>query len=250
MLLLAALSAWLWSRRGLIMPRKTDGALPFQLRTMSADDSRIALAQRQAADVALASQQPVPQSLTWSPRYDYRNQQDIQTAQPAELPSVAPLAFRDLQLDPLSVYLGATEQGPVIRPWDQLLTLAISGQTGSGKTFTATSIVLQSLFAGHQVILCDPHAHNDESLAARLRPVHGLLSRPTAVTDREVAASVEAVERVLRDRAEGRSDDLRPVTLVLDEFSKVMRGSLAETVARILEGVAAEGRKLGVRAIL
>lgn len=253
----AAAAAVAWSRRGLVMPRKADGALPFHLATLTVDDSRAALAGRQAADLALASQQPVPQTVTYSPsvRTDWRNNQEVAGGELPELPAAARLSFRDLRLDPATVYLGSAAAGqdvagPVTRPWEQFLTLALGGLSGSGKTWTAVSLTLQAMAAGHRVVLADPHAANPDSLAARLAPVHGLLWRPVATTDEEVSAAANAVERVMRGRAEGRDADLTPVTFVVDEFTKVMRGDLAGTIAAILEGITQEGRKLGVRAIL
>jgi len=257
LLLAAAAVAFLWARRGLVMPRKADGALPFRLSLMTADDSRAALASRQAADLALASQQPVPQSLTYSPslRTDYRNNQEVTGGELPALPAPARVAFRDLHLEPQTVYLGQAHEGQdvtgaVTRPWDQLLTLALGGLSGSGKTWTAVSITLQAMAAGHRVVLADPHSANPEGLAARLAPVHPLLWRPVATTDEEVGAAANAVERVMRARAEGRDTDLTPITFVVDEFTKVMRGDLARVIASILEGITQEGRKLGVRAIL
>jgi hypothetical protein len=245
---LLALIAYGLKRRSVWMPRKEDGALPFPARTLTIDDSRAALAGRHASEYALASQ-PLSNlaSLTYSPRY--QNNQEISGAEPLALPAPQ-VAFRDVPLDPRTVFLGTSADGPVTRPWDQLLTLALGGETGSGKTWTGVSCGLQALFSGHRIALADPHSASPDSLSARLAPVRSLLWRPVATTDAEALALVTAVERTLRDRAEGRDRDLTPITLIQDEFTKTMRGDLAEAIARLLEAITQEGRKFAVRAVM
>ncbi|MQB02205.1 MAG: hypothetical protein GEU78_18490, partial [Actinobacteria bacterium] len=164
-LVLTVALTYAWQRAGLVNPRKHDGALPFKRRRLTADDARAALSGRLAADLAVAQQQPVPQSLTWSP--SYRNSQDIQAGGvPGELPAVTPPSMAQVLTDVTRVHLGTADTGPVDRPWDQLLTLAIGGMSGSGKTTVGASIALQSLAAGHRVVLCDPQSADEQSLAA------------------------------------------------------------------------------------
>lgn len=76
-LALAGAIAYGLKRHAVWMPCRSDGALPFPAHALTIDDSRMALAGRQAADLALASVQPVPQSLTYSPRSDYRSDVDV-----------------------------------------------------------------------------------------------------------------------------------------------------------------------------
>lgn len=248
---LAALSvvAVLWTARrsALVYPRGRDATLPYRFRDLAADDAREAMSRRADRELARASHAPVPEHLHYAPRLQV-TQRDI--ALTADTPTLTPAPrFGDLELAPGTVYLGQADR-PMMRPWPQLQSVAIGGTTGSGKTWTAVSLTLQALLAGHRVALVDPHAADEESLAARLAPVHATLWRPVAVTDAEAAATLEAVEHVLTDRGRGRDRDRTPVTLVVDEFTRMMRRDMAASAAHVLEGVVSEGRKLGVRLLV
>lgn len=253
LLLALAAFAWVWTRRGLLLPRKVDGALPFRLATLTVDDSRMALAGRQAADLAVASQQPVPQTLTWSPRSEYRNDVDVAAG---ELPALTggSSATSFLGADPLNVFLGTGAQGPHVRPWDDLLTVGFTGDTGQGKTWSCVSLVYQAIAAGHRVIVLDPQGGNADGLAARLAPVAHLIDR-IAVEDHEIAAAVASVRRTFAERSK-RADggviskaDLQPVTVAADEVLVMGRELPDVPLGGMLQDLAQGGRKCAMRAL-
>lgn len=241
-----------WSRKDYTVPR-SDGRLPIRLKAVPPQDAIAAAQGLQARDLAVASNTGVPQSVSLSNHYapSFRNQQDIQGVEgDVALPPAAAPAFAQMPLQVESVVLGHDGSDLVTRPWDLLQSLAVGGLSGSGKTFTAVSLVLQALHAGHRVAIIDPHAADEQSLTARLAPVHGMLWRPVAVRQPEAAKMLDDVEQLITDRGTGDDMDRTPTTLIVDEFTRFMRGPSADTVSSILEGVVAEGRKLGVRAVV
>lgn len=247
-LLIVLALLWLQPRLVLVWPRRGDATLPLRLRDLTPADARGALEHRAARELEEARKPNVPEH--YAPHFAYRNQQDIQGIEAPQLEAVAAPGFAQLPLRVESVVLGHDGHGLVQRDWRELQSLAIGGTTGTGKTWTGVSLVLQALHAGHRVALVDPHAADEDSLSARLEPVRSALWRPVAVTPGEANETLGAFGRLIDERGQGVDMDRTPVTLVVDEFTKMMRGSSAEQLANILEGVVSEGRKLGVRCIL
>lgn len=260
-LALAAAVAYGLKRRAVWMPRRGDGALPFDRRTMTADDSREALRGRQAADLALASVQPVPQTLTYSPRSDYRNDVDVDVAGADSAAIPAPTAFPVPRFAELlasgvigpgqPLYLGLGPEGPLTGSWKSIYSAGVGGLQGSGKTWSVVMLILQALVHDARVMVIDPHADGGEDgLGTRLAPVAGYLARPVAADEHDMLAVLKQVTAELDRRRHDGGKDRQPWLLAIDEWTAIQRGEAAELVAGVLEAVTQEGRKLGINALL
>jgi len=256
LLLVAAAVAYVWSRRGLIWARKADGTLPVLRGGLTVDLAAATIAARHASELALASQQPVPQSLTWSPRSEYRNDVDVAGGElPAlpvatHLPSFAELLSSGVIGAGKPLYLGTGAEGPLTGTWKSIYSAGVGGLQGSGKTFTGVALILQALLDGTAVRVIDPHAGDPDSLATRLGPVAGFLARPIASEDRDMLEVLNEVDAAIAARRRDGGADRQPWLLVIDEWTGIQRGEAAERVSPVVEAVTQEGRKMGVNALL
>lgn len=105
--------------------------------------------------------------------------------------------------------------------WDDLRTFAVAGKSRSGKTVTMVFFILQALLAGATVYICDPHYNKPTGLLKILQPIIPFLK--VAKTDQEIiAATCEFREQMLA-RKSGKITELRPMLIVYDEWSELLR---------------------------
>jgi hypothetical protein len=214
-----------------------------------------------------AARQPVPQTVTYAPhdaphyapRLDYRGDPGRAALpapdEPAELLGAAP-SFAELlgsgrigRGQPLCLGYDLAAGAPIWGSWRDLYSAGVGGSQGGGKTWTAASLIAQSMLNGARVILCDPHAGDEESLTTRLAPLLGhMLLR--ADDERQIEAAVRFAGDELARRREKRSADRAPILLVVDEWTSLLRRGLAEKLPPILADLTQEGRKYGVNALL
>ena len=263
----AAASASAWAVAAVIRFRRERtpnhaGLLP----VLAADLGHVApqaLGAFHAARQLEAQRQPVPHTITYSPHAAYHHRADSggTPVLPApesiarELPSFAQLlsAGRIGRGQPICLGLDTATGEGIWGDWRDLYSAGLGGKQGSGKTWTAASLIAQSLLGGAHVILCDPHAGDDESLLTRLTPL-----LPFCTLTAEEPSSILEAARYAHDEFERRKDaarakqphDRTPVIIVIDEWTSLLRGDLGERLPPLLASLSTEGRKYGVNALL
>lgn len=203
-----------------------------------------------------AGRQLVPHTLTYSPhnapRIDYRADSGGAALLPADdapalgnVPTFAQLldAGRIGRGNPL--LLGYDAEGkPVEGSWLQLYSTAVGGLSGSGKSWTATFLAAQAALYGARIVLLDPHAADEQSLARRLAPMRSRFICEVASEPGTMRAAVELVAGELARRKVGKRGE--PWLFIADEFTALQRGALAEPLSALVEALGQEGRKLGL----
>jgi hypothetical protein len=225
-----------------------------------------------------AARQPVPHTITYSPHdaphyaphsaatyaprldYDHRGEPGRDALPAPDEPAaagdqVAP-SFAELlsagrigRGQPLMLGYDLVEASPIWGSWRDLYSAGVGGAQGGGKSWTAASLIAQSMLNGARVILCDPHAGDEESLTTRLsalRP-HLLIH---ADDDKQIEAAARYAADELQRRREQKSADRTPILLVIDEWTSLLRRGLGEKLPPILSDLTQEGRKYGVNALL
>ena len=200
----------------------------------------------------------VPHALTFAPHYSHR--QDAAQLLPGDVATVAQLAppvpsFSALldagrvgKGNPMLLGFDAATAAPVEGSWLDLYSCGLGGLSGSGKSWTATYLAAQAALFGTKIVLLDPHAGNDESLAMRLGPLAGRFVCAPAESPREMLAAVNLVAEELRRRKAGARGE--PMLFIADEYSALQRGELAEPLGALVEALGQEGRKLGLFALV
>jgi hypothetical protein len=132
--------------------------------------------------------------------------------------------------------------------WLELYSSAVAGLSGTGKTTTELFLLLQSVLQGARLLIVDPHAHKQDNLARRLAPLsHAFLARP-AVEEREIAGYIQRLRKELDRRIRGAKGPL--IIFCIDEFTKLMKTTLAKELGELIEDIAQEGRGVGIFAML
>ena len=260
-LALVALDAYTQRRRALVY---ADGAGLVPLPRAFVDgDPRAALAllaeyqsTRGEARVIAAGTPMLPQTLTFAPHHVVKNER------PPDLPELLPEArpvpsFGELlsrgELGPgRPVVLGYLADGtPVTGGIGALVSAAIAGTSGSGKTTTTRFLASQLALKDARFVLLDPHAAaGGESLAGTLAPLGGAFLCAPATERRAYGQVVGLVATELERRLRGGSYD-NPLLLLCDEFTRVMRElGDDDSLSKLLESIATEGRKVNVFTLL
>jgi len=133
--------------------------------------------------------------------------------------------------------------------WRQLYSTGLGGLQGSGKTWTAAYLLAQSALNGARLVICDPHAGDAESLAARVAPLRSSFACDIAEDDRAILHALQFADGELQRRKKGHADRT-PLIVAIDEWSSLRRGQLAELLPLIVEDFSSEGRKLNCHVML
>lgn len=145
--------------------------------------------------------------------------------------------------------LGYGPEGAITGDWRSLYSSGIGGLQGSGKTWGASFLLAQSALAGARLVVCDPHARDSESLAARVSPLSAAFVCDIAEDDRSILSALRLADDVLQGRKKGDSDRT-PVIVAIDEWASLRRGELATVLPRFVEDFSTEGRKLNCHLLL
>ncbi len=145
--------------------------------------------------------------------------------------------------------LGYGEHGPITGGWKSLYSSGLGGLQGSGKTWTAAFLLAQSAINGAQLVICDPHAGDEESLAARVQPLAPAFLCDIADDERSILQALKLADEELQRRKDG-DPNRRPLIVAVDEWTSLRRGELAEQLPRFVEDFSTEGRKLNIHIML
>lgn len=266
---LAALVAALWRAVGLL------GALSARLRVIRAPgDTPLDVGALQApgwgklAGDALAAHYGVQN--TWAAHSDHRNLQtyaphivyraDVEgtlaaPAAPAALPLPAAPSLRQLldagdvgQGRPLLLGIDAATGEPIRGSFKSLYSTGIGGLQGSGKTWAAALLLAQSAAHGARLVICDPHAGDSESLAARCAGLAPAFLCEPASDPRDILSAIRLADDELQRRKAG-APERWPLIVAIDEWTSLLRGELGDELPRLVEAFTTEGRKLNIHAM-
>lgn len=225
------------------------------------------LYRRWAAPVAIAAhyhvkaleaqRQAVPQSLTFSPHYAYRNDaQGLEAAAnvPLALPSAGAPTFAELLAqgkvgkgNPLALGTDIETGEQLTGSWLDLYSTAIGGLPGTGKTTSQRFLACQTALHGANFVVVDPHAGaGEDSLAETLAPLASVFLCEPASDNRGILQAVRLVADIGRKRVQG-DRNRKPLVLWIDETTALLaRSSVAAPLAELMEQIAQEYRKVGV----
>ena len=127
--------------------------------------------------------------------------------------------------------------------------MSVGGGTGSGKTTKALFLLSQSVANGAKIILVDPHAGNEESLATRLTPLNHSYYCPVATTEEEIRQSIQLIEAIFEGRKNGTLPTDEVIIFVCDEWLALMYTGVRDELARIAKILATQGRKYSMVAM-
>jgi hypothetical protein len=235
----AAIVSWAWRRHTRVGPPHL--AVPLRDRELA----------HRMFDVELtraASTWPEHYAPTYAPRVT------VSPAAPAQAPlsagatpSLAELLGRATGL---VLGIGDDDLGhdPVVLD-GEWTSVGIGGRPGSGKSNTIGSLIAQHVLRGGEVLVGDPHAGAPRSLARRLEPLQLRVENEPREILRLAERAHGELERRKRLGAVG-AGDWRPLALVVDEWTSLMRGDLAERLARLLTALISEGQKYTVTVLL
>jgi hypothetical protein len=170
------------------------------------------------------------------------------TPAPTETPTYANLIAEGKVGPGNPLLLGYNEGKPIYGDWRDLYSTGIGGISGSGKSWTAAYLLSQSALHGARIALLDPHSGDKESLSNRLSPLSSRFLCKAAQSPRDMLNLVKMVADELGRRKEKHRKGEHWI-IVADEFSGLMRGELAAPLARLIEEIAQEGRKLSIYAM-
>lgn len=223
------------------------------------DAGPAALAAYHQARIEESRRPLVPHSLSYhnAPRLDYRgNAGGNALPAPDEPIALAAVPTFAQLLDGGRVgrgnpmLLGYDAEGqPISGDWNDLYSCAVGGLSGSGKSWTATFLAAQAGLYGARYVVLDPHSGNPESLSTRLAPMRPRFVCDVASEPAEMLAAVDLVTAEF-ERRKARRQRGEPWLFIVDEFSALQRGDLADPLAELVECLGQEGRKLGLYAMV
>lgn len=148
--------------------------------------------------------------------------------------------------------LGFDAEGkPVNLEWGQAGVYAVAGRSGSGKTSLVRFLLAQAAMVGIKLVVCDPHASSEQSLAASCESLKAAFLCEPASSNEDILDTIHMVDEIGRKRIDGEDKSIAPILLVIDEFSSIMLNSEnAKEISKLLVNMANEYRKVGIQALL
>lgn len=150
---------------------------------------------------------------------------------------------------PLLLGFRADDGQPIEGSWNDLYSAGVGGMTGSGKSWLVAFLAAQSAAAGARIILIDPHAGDPESLATRLAPLAASYMCDVASDPTQIASALRLAADKLDGRKAGKGG-LWPLLLIVDEWTSLLRGRLADLLTATALDYAEQGRKYSCYALL
>lgn len=251
---LVAAVRWAWGRAGEVKPDE-HGIVPVPkkaLRASGLDLATLPNAQRTAYARAV---RVIPDGVTSVSQSMLPRETSVEAIEVSEPEPVKSKLFIDLMREgtivPGSVpYIGETPEETVRARWkEDLGSMVIVGQSGAGKTVAATTLGLQAVMSGGCLMIGDPHAGDDDSLAAMLSPLSSRL-RSVAQSPEEIADMLEHAVAIIDERYKPGNTERSPIFVTVDEITKLMLSKAAKRIEAALMSIGVEGRKVNINAAL
>lgn len=130
--------------------------------------------------------------------------------------------------------------------WEKLKMLWVVGSSSSGKSNTVFGKVLEAVRRGARLLVVDPHAVKEDSLARKLAPFAPAFLAPVASKEDEILAVFEAFIAEFEQRLEGKACTPR-IVLICDEVNHMARkDALKASLRRVVEICGEESRGFGM----
>lgn len=138
---------------------------------------------------------------------------------------------------------------PITATMKDAYSIAVAGVPGSGKTVTTAYLAAQTALQGAKLLVVDPHADAQGSLAEMLLCLRPALLDPPATDEADILRVLQVARDEIARRKQGATG--APWVLVADEWTSLMRRArVSDLLAGLVELVAQEGRKLGVNLLV
>lgn len=253
-------------RRAALVYPDARGLLPAdydRLRAGAYDGHALAaLGGYHSAQIEAAQHPPLPVSVTKYTdarrfAYDGPPPRVIGSPEPPALPAPAVAVPTFAQLlaggtvgEGRPLVLGYSADGaPLTGSLRDLYSTAVAGLPGAGKSNTEAFLVAQTTLQGGRLIVIDPHADADGSLAQTLHPLAPAMLTAPAASEGEIVKALTVARDELSRRREGATG--APWIVAVDEWTAlVRRARVADALITLLEEIAQEGRKLGIFALV
>ena len=99
-------------------------------------------------------------------------------------------------------------------------------------------MLAQSAAQGGRLIVCDPHAGDEESLATRIRALSPAFMCDVAQSPDAILAALKLANDKLERRKADSSLAQWPIIVVVDEWTSLLRGKLGEAFPAYAENFA------------
>jgi hypothetical protein len=151
------------------------------------------------------------------------------------------------------IFLGRSAQGDIIVPGNKLLHCIATGPTGGGKTNTVRMILMQLVYIGCQVTLCDIHyapiKEDENGNPIDWRPIVNNLARPPIY---DLAMIIKWMNWLAFTELQGRIDRQRdnqpigtPIFFTIAELPAVL-DEAGKDIAQPLAKILRQGRQYGI----
>lgn len=130
--------------------------------------------------------------------------------------------------------------------WEKLKMLWVVGSSSSGKSNTVYGKVYEAVRRGARLLVVDPHAVKEDSLARKLAPFESAFLCPVASKENEILAVFNAFITEFEQRLEGKASTPR-IVLICDEVNHMMRvDALKAPLRNVVEICGEESRGFGM----
>lgn len=130
--------------------------------------------------------------------------------------------------------------------WEKLKMLWVVGSSSSGKSNTVSGKVLEAVRHGARLLVVDPHAVKEDSLARKLAPFESAFLCPVASKEDEILAVFNAFITEFKQRLEGKACTPR-IVLICDEVNHMARrDALKAPLREVVEICGEESRGFGM----
>lgn len=173
-------------------------------------------------------------------------------ADPAQATRMPKVFFRDIlpRLGPGQMFLGMRADGtPRFGTWEEYKSVCVLGTSSSGKTTSIAELMAEAALDGALFVVCDPHAHKQDSLTNKIKPLTGFLYPGTfiAIQHQDCLRNARLVREILEYRIATPGTHDRKIVLIVEEWNRLQRDEqIAKELAFICEVLGQEGRGYNV----
>lgn len=245
---------WAWERAGEVKPDE-HGIVPLNKKALRASGLDLATVPNAQRTAFARATRVIPEGVTTVSQSMLRDERPAEAIEVSEPEPAKSKLFIDLMRDgtivPGSVpYIGETPEETVRARWkEDLGSMVIVGFSGAGKTVAATDLGLQAAMAGGRLMAGDPHAGDDDSLAAMLSPLPSRILS-VAQSPGEIADMLEHAVAIIDQRYQPGNTERAPIFITVDELTKLMLSKEAKRIEAALMSIGVEGRKVNVNAAM